>query len=494
MSDTRAQADVAAAADQGGHLARNVLYLFLGQVASTALSIALNAVLGRHLSAPDFGVYYLVTSMTLFAYVFVEWGQGAYLIREVAQRPREEGYLLGSALVFRLLVAVFVTFATAALAWAMGYQDSVARLAGLAAVCNLPLALSQPFGYLFRGRNRMDLDAAVTVTLKALLVGLAIPALLLGGQVGAVLLSQGLAGLGALAVAVLLARRVGLARPAPTRAGLAEMGRDGTPLAVFFVAIAAQPYLDAVVLSKLVPGEVVGWYGAARTIMGVLVAPATILGAASFPELARCANDLPGLRAAMRRALRPLLALGALGAIGTYLFAGFVIATLYGPGRYDPAVGVLQLFAPSMFLLFIDFLLGTTITAIGRSRDVAIYKVANVALSTGLALLLVPWFQRAHGNGGEGLVVAFGIAEFVMVAAYLRLLPRGALQAGTLGDVGRALAAGLGTLAVFLLLPPLSPWVGMPLCVGLFVALTVATGLFRLEELGRLRSALRRTR
>ena len=338
----------------------------------------------------------------------------------------------------------------------------------------------------------MDLDATVTVTLKVLMVGLAVPALLLGGQVGAVVLSQGLAGLGALAVAIVLARRVGLASPAPSRAGLAEMARDGTPLAVFYVAIAAQPYLDAVVLSKLVPGEVVGWYGAARTIMGVLVAPATILGAASFPELARCASDLPGLRAAMRRALRPLLAIGALGAVGTYLFADFVIGTLYGEGRFTPAVGVLQLFAPSMFLLFIDFLLGTTITAIGRSRDVAIYKVVNVALSTGLALVLVPWFQREHGNGGEGLVVAFGIAEFVMVAAYLRLLPRGALQAATIGDVGRALVAGLGTLGVFLLLPRFTPWLGAPLCVLLFGLLTFATGLFRLDELGRLRTALRR--
>ena len=55
MSDTPAQAD-GAAAEKGGHLARNVLYLFIGQVASTALSIVLNAVLGRHLSAPDFGM------------------------------------------------------------------------------------------------------------------------------------------------------------------------------------------------------------------------------------------------------------------------------------------------------------------------------------------------------------------------------------------------------------------------------------------------------
>jgi O-antigen/teichoic acid export membrane protein len=307
-----------------------------------------------------------------------------------------------------------------------------------------------------------------------------------------VVLSQGAAGVGALIAAIWLARRAGLARPVATRAGLLDLAKGGTPLAVFYVAISVQPYLDAIVLSKLVPGEVVGWFGAARNIMGVLVAPAGILGAASFPELSRSASDIPALRSSIRRALRPLLALGALAAVGTYLFADFAVGLLYGRGRFDPAIGILQLFSASLFLLFADFLFGTTVTAVGRSRDVALVKVANVALSTGLSLVLIPWFQLHHGNGGEGLVVAFGLAEVVMLAAYVWLLPRGALELALLGDVAKAAAAGLVTLGLFLWLPPVSPWIALPACVILFGAMTLATGLFRVAEFRRLGTIWRR--
>ena len=38
-----------------------------------------------------FGLLFVVTSIATFAYVFIDWGQGAYVIREVARRPGQEG-------------------------------------------------------------------------------------------------------------------------------------------------------------------------------------------------------------------------------------------------------------------------------------------------------------------------------------------------------------------------------------------------------------------
>ncbi len=84
---------------------------------------------------------------------------------------------------------------------------------------------------------------------------------------------------------MLLARLICLKAQRPERGILQELASGGAPIAVFFVVSAVQPFIDTIVLSKLVPPEVVGWYGAARNIMGVLFAPALILGTASFSEL-----------------------------------------------------------------------------------------------------------------------------------------------------------------------------------------------------------------
>src|SRR5258706_13250264 len=98
----------AAAAAPDGSVARNAVHLAGGQLVATLLAIVANALLARSLGPADFGLYYLVSSITAFAYVFVDWGQGSYLIREVARRHSDAGRLLGSAVSFRFLAALVV--------------------------------------------------------------------------------------------------------------------------------------------------------------------------------------------------------------------------------------------------------------------------------------------------------------------------------------------------------------------------------------------------
>jgi O-antigen/teichoic acid export membrane protein len=475
-----------------GVLARNAFYLLLGQVVSTALSIVLSAALGRKLGPADFGVYFLLMSMSTFAYVFVDWGQSALVIREAARRPDFVGTLLGSALVFRTLVASAAVVLSALVARLMGYELRVQVLAAFVVFCALPLALSQPYGYLFRGRDRMDLDASVTVAAKVLTVVVTLAVLTLGGRLAWVILAQLLGGAGALGVAVFLGRRLPLPAPHPQWATVRALGAQGTSLAIFFVAIAVQPYIDAIVLSKLTPSAVVGFYGAARNVIGVLMAPATILAAAAFPQLSRAAGHPVELHRVVRMALRPLLFLGALGAVGCYLFANVAIAVIYGAGHFYPSVGVLQLYAPALFFVFFDMLLATVATAVGRTRALAVAKLLSVVVSTVLALLLVPVCQARWGNGGLGIVLGFSASELVMLVACAAVLPRGTLDRTTLFDVGRALLASAGALALFQVLPPLSPWLAIPVCMVAFGLLALAVGLVSKADVSNLSSLLKR--
>jgi O-antigen/teichoic acid export membrane protein len=475
----------APASRQGDVLARNAFHLLVGQIASTILSIAFNAVLARTLGAADFGVYFLLMSMSTFAYAIVDWGQSVYLIREVARRPGDAGALLGSSLVLRSAYAGLAVIITTVAACLLGYEMRIQLLAGLTVACALPLALSQPYGYLFRGRDRMDLDAAVSVTAKALTVAVAIPALLHGGQLPAVILVQGLAGASALGVAILIARRIHIPSPSPSPDTVRELATAGVSIVVFWVVASAEPYIAVIVLSKLAPATAVGWYAAARNIMGVLFAPATILATASFPEFSRVASDPVEFRDAIQRALRPLLGLGALGAVGTYLFADFAVSLIYGHGHFDPAAQVLRLFAPTLLLLFVGMLLGTAINAVGRTRELAVAKLICVVLNTGLAVLLIPYFEARFQNGGMGLVLAFGSTEIVMIMACLWLAPRGAFTPETLLDFVRALAAGAATLAVFWWFPAITPWLMLPASILVFAFFALATGLFRWGEVSR---------
>jgi len=64
-----------------------------------------------------------------------------------------------------------------------------------------------------------------------------------------------------------------------------EVIAGGTALITMTAAVSVQPYLDAVILSKLAPADAVGWFGAAKNVMGTLLARRSSSAPPSFPAL-----------------------------------------------------------------------------------------------------------------------------------------------------------------------------------------------------------------
>jgi O-antigen/teichoic acid export membrane protein len=295
----------------------------------------------------------------------------------------------------------------------------------------------------------------------------------------------------AVVAATRLYRRVALGPLRFSWEAAREMIACGTPILAMMIAASVQPYLDAIILSKLAPADAVGWFGAAKNIMGTLLAPALIIGAAGFPRLSRAATDTAVFQGEVRATLRPMLLLGALAGAGTYLFGDVAIGIVYGQRNFGPAGTIVKIFGPGLFLLFIDVLFGYALTALGRTGAFSMVKILSVLVSTGLDLVLIPLFQQRSGNGGAGAVLAFVLSEVVVFGGALLLMPRGSLRPAVALDIGRAVGAGVITALLFQWLPPIPFYLGIPLCIVTFVLLAKAVGLVRRDDLLLLRTALR---
>jgi O-antigen/teichoic acid export membrane protein len=475
-----------------GTVARNAVYLLLGQVTTTALGVLYSAALGRSLGASDFGLYFLIASFATFAYVLADWGQSLYIVREVARQPERGSILLGTALLLRAAGAVLVTAPAGLAVWLLGY-DAVTCWYSVAFIwVSLPLFLAQIYGVVFRAHDRMGLDAWVSVANKIALLAITLALLLLGWGLPGVLLAQAAAGMLALAMAIRLYRRV---TTGPLH-GSSEIARQmllggAAPLA-FAAMNSIQPYIDAAILSKMAPGDVIGWFGAAKNILGTVLAPAFILGTASFPSLARAASDDARFKAELRAALRPLQGLGMLAAVGAYLFADDAIAIVYGHKHFGPAGIIMQTYAPCLFLLFTNVLFGISLFSLGRAKTYSALKLVNVAVCTVLELVLIPYFQEHGGNGGIGVVVATLASEFVISGGVIFLLWRRALGLDIFADTARALGSGALTLFLFWCLPPLPFLAGAPLCVIAFLACSVGFGLVRRSDIQMVQAYVRK--
>jgi O-antigen/teichoic acid export membrane protein len=477
------------AARHGG-LIRNLFHLGVGQVATTALTIAFSAAVARRLGAADFGVLYLVTAIAAFTYVFVDWGHAGYVTREIARMPARAGELIGTVNAVRSAMLLLLWGPAVAATWAMGYDRNVLLLTALMTIALLPSTLGLSYSWVFRAAERMDYDAILNVVLKAATLVLALGCLWLGGRLVGLVLVNAVAGVVTLILALYLYRRLGMP-PAHVKLTTArEVIFDGAPMLAIYLAVAVQPYINANLLYWLAPNEVVGWFGAAWTIAGTLVAPATILAATMYPRLSKVSADLSEFSHTLRTSFRPLLLVAALGTAGTYLFADFAIAIVYSRQKFGPAATILQAFAPVLLLIYIDMLFGNAILAVGKAGQLAMAKMVSVVVTTGAALVLIPFFQTHFSNGGIGVVIAMACGELVMVVAAV-ILMRDVVTASMATDVARGLAAGAATVVILHYLPHISPILGIPLSVAIFAVVARMIGLIGRDEVAIFSSMLR---
>jgi O-antigen/teichoic acid export membrane protein len=460
-----------------GLLVRNVSYLGIGQVASTVLGIFLTAVIGRALEPAQLGIFYIVTAISSFVIVIVDWGQSTYLIREMARGRTDVPELIGSALLLRLATIVFSSAIAVGIAVALKYNGQIVALTLLAMLATVPATIFAPFDYFFRGKDRMDLDVFANVVGKAVMLVATAIALGFGGGLTEVISMQGVGGIATLVVGAIAAQRLDIKVKAPVMKALRELFTHGVPITVFSLVIASQPFVETLMLSAFSGPAVVGWYGAFRSIFGIVTSPAMILLGATFPELSRASVSLPHLRRVIDATGRVLFIAAAFTSSALYLFADHIVALIYGHGRFEQTVSILRVGAIFIPLLFFVLVLASAMTAVGRNKAMVGISIVRIAFCVVFNWLLIDYWQQRFGNGAIALVIIAGLAEVPATIACLTLLPRGAVGASTTLNLARACIASLCTVVPLSMLQPLGLLYLTPLFALLFAVTAVVTRL-----------------
>ena len=458
-------------------LARNVSHLGIGQVASTILGILLSAVIGRALEPAQLGILYTVFAISSFAYVIVDWGQGTYLVREMARGRTDEPAIIGSALVIRLAAVILMSAVGAVVAVPLGYSGQIVVLTLLAMMSGIPATLFAPFSCSFRSRDRMDVDAFVNIIGKAMsLVATAI-ALRLGGGLKEVILMQAVGGASTLLAGAIAASRLDVKVSAPAMKPLHELLRHGAPLATFSLVIASQPFIEIMMLSALAGSAVVGWYGASTNIKGIVISPAMILLAATFPELSRAARSLPDLRRMIDATARVMFIAAAFTSSALYVFADDMVAIIYGHGRFVETASILRVGAFFVPLLFLVLVLASAMNAVGRNNAMAVISILRIVICVIFNWLFIGYWQQRFGNGAIALVIIAGLAEIPATIACWVLLPKGAVGSAVSLNALRACVASLCTVVPLSMLQPLGLLYLIPLFAFLFAVTAMVTRL-----------------
>jgi O-antigen/teichoic acid export membrane protein len=434
-------------------------------------------VIGRALEPAELGNFYIVLAISSFAYVIADWGQGTYLVREMARGRTDEPELIGSALIFRTAAIVCSAIIAIAIALVRGYSAQIVALTLLAMAVTVPTTLFAPLDCSFRGKDRMDLDAFANIVGKAATLVATAIALRFGGGLTEVISMQGVGNISMLLVGVIAARRLNIVVKAPVVKGLRELLRRGAPITVFSLVLASQSFFEIVLLSAFAGTAVVGWYGASRSIFGIVTSPATILLAATFPELSRASLSMPDLRRMVDATGRVMFIAAAFTSSALYVFADEMVAIIYGQGRFEQTAPILRASAIFIPLMCLVLVLASAMTAVGRNKELAIISLVRVALCVMLNWLLIGYWQSRFGNGAIAVVIIAGMAEIPATVACLIFLPRGAVGSTIALDMARACIGSVCTVVSSSMLQPLGLLYLVPLFVLFFTAAALITRL-----------------
>ncbi|MEX2364618.1 MAG: polysaccharide biosynthesis C-terminal domain-containing protein, partial [Balneolaceae bacterium] len=212
--------------------------------------------------------------------------------------------------------------------------------------------------------------------------------------------------------------------------------------------------VDAVMLSAFTTETVTGWYGGAFRFFDMVMMLPLIYKAVIFPVFSKLWDDENGkLQKSISKSLKLIIILGVPASLLIFLFAENVIQFFMGLEEYSGSVIILQIFALSIPIIYIDLIIGSAILgAANRQRAWAIVGFLAIFLNVGTNYFLIPYAQEIYLNGGIGAAIATFITELFMLSSALYLLPNGFLKTFRLSYITKPVAAGAITLVAIILL------------------------------------------
>ena len=410
-------------------LLRNVGWKTGAVAIEKGLRLVLIAVVARTLGKEAYGQFTYAAAVSLLAVQATDLGLGLWVAREIARSGRVDAGLVGQALTAKAVLAGVYALAMVAVAAAHTADPWVAWTVALAAVSALAVSGQEIACQVFRGLQKLEIEARVTSTWAAAQLGLTLAALLVwhgaarpAGLRGALVAVAGAGAVAALVGAGVAARlllRVVVPVWGLTRAQAGVLARDVLPLGVAIVASLVYFKIDVPMLRWLTNDAEVGTYNAAYKLLEVgAVVPATLM-AAAFPALSAALAERPADAVRLfRRVLVGLIALGSVVGGVLFLTPEWIVWLLYGDG-YAASADVLRALAPSVLLTWINYLLTHMLVALGRVRAQAAIACVLVAVNVGLNLVWMPSY------GGVGAALATLATEACLLAACIPLLATG---------------------------------------------------------------------
>ncbi len=374
-------------------VAKNTVFLSIGQIVWTLFSIALLLFSARILGVEDFGYYTFAFAFVLLFSILTDFGFDNVVVRELARNPKLVGKYVQNLLAIKLLFSLvaFLAITAILLMWNLPpYVVYSTLLLGLYVIFN---SLSSLPKCVFRSFEKMQYEALLTGLSKFLALAFGIPLLVLGYGLLGLAFAFFLAGFITLLVSFFL------------------MVSKFTPLGIQFdfqfwksVILESLPFaltaffstfsgkITTVLLGLLQSNLSVGIYSAAYKFLEGLTALPTLIVLPVYPLLSRYfISSKTELEKTYYFTFKLLFVFVLPLSFGVSLLAAPFIHLLYG-AAYAESVPVLQILIWSIFFTFLTAVSQSVVFAANQQAKIAGYALVSAIVNVIVCLALIPLY------------------------------------------------------------------------------------------------------
>lgn len=460
-------------------IAKNTTYLTVALVVQKILSFFFFLLIAKTLGNSGTGEYVAAFSLGSIFGVFVDFGLGPVLVRELARDQTKSADYLGNIVVIKLwlaLIAFGALLGTVFMVDQLGGGHPPFTLIIIAGAVMIIDSFALTSTSVFRGRQNLWFESIVVILNKVLILGLGLVVLYFWPSslnVAITILAGSVVSL--LALTYFLHHELRLSwRPRLNKSVILELKKLAMPFALANIFAAVYSYSDSVLLSFLKGNQDVGIYSvAAKTMNAFQFIPMAFM-AAVFPAMSYYYHNAPEqLREIFEQSFRYLLLISAPLAVGLFVLADQFVLRL--GTDYEPAALAVRILMPSLVFVFLSFPLGALLNASNRQHWQTAVIGFSMIVNIGLNIWLIPIYSYIGASWSwfiaNALVLIIGLWLARLVVVY-RIWP-------LVKSLGRVLVSVAIMRWVMLIMTASVPLLAMVL----FSALIYIMGLFVLREL-----------
>ncbi len=456
-------------------IAKNTIWLFIGQAVSRLLRMAIVVYAARVLGAEGWGVFSYAISFAALLTVIVDFGINAVITRESSRDRSVQQKYFATALVTKVaMIACISVLIIAAAPYVMRNPQAMTMLPFIILVFMFD-SLRDFGASLSRAWEKMEIESAIQVLTNALIVIGGFAALFIARTPFSLAAGYGI-GMGIGMIAAFYPAREYFKNFVSNVSFplVRKIIATGWPLGLLGVMGGILLNTDTVMIEWFRTIEEVGYYGAVQRVIWLIYIIPGLLATAFFPSMARLVGQKEQMRKILESGLSILTMVAIPLTVGGILLAWEIVYVLYG-AQYLAAVPTFRILCLTFLPSFIAAMFGNTLFALNKERKILSYVLFGISGNFILNLLLIPRW------GMEGAAISTLLNQCA-ITAYLVVVLKKAFEFRIFRQVEKIAGAAAVMAAAVFALRMLGAQVYVMLIIG-GIAYFYALYLFREEGL-----------